>query len=205
METNNIITYDDFLFEKEEGKEIGKIMIILGPPGSGKGTVSKRLSEKKGIKHISTGALIRNSNDKKLKNLISKGNFIPDPAMLKILKAKLKETDLSSGIILDGFPRTIKQAKMLDSMLGKMGMGLSHVIYLDVSEEKAKERIKRRADKENRDDDRSDKIIEKRFQEYKDKTLPLMDFYSKSRKAVKVDASKSPTTVYKSIVKKLGL
>jgi len=89
-------------------------------------------------------------------------------------------------------------------MLGKMGMGLSHVIYLNVSEEKAKERIGRRAKKENRDDDKSEEIITKRFEDYNNKTLPLVDFYSRSRKSITVDASKTPTQVYKAIIKKIN-
>jgi len=205
MSNENIINYEDFLFEKKKQREeIGKIVIILGPPGSGKGTVSKKLSSEKGILHISTGDLARKSEDKEIKEVLKRGDFLTDGMVLGLLKEKLKDSDLSKGVIFDGFPRTIKQGKRLASLLGKMGMGLSHVIYLDVSEEKAKERISRRAKKENRDDDKSEKIIEKRFKDYEEKTLPLVDFYSRSRKSITVNASKTPTEVYNSIIKKIN-
>jgi len=203
--TGKISKFDDYIKEGESLSTDGKILVIMGPPGSGKGTVSKKLSEKKGILHISTGDLIRNSEDEDLKRSISKGNYAPDSVMVKMLRKKIKESDISKGMILDGFPRTIKQAKMLDSMLGKLGLGLSHAIYLDVNEEIAKDRIRERSKKESRDDDKSEETIEKRFSEYQEKTLPILDFYSRSRKSVKIDASKSPENVYKQIIKKIGV
>ena len=200
-----IADFKGFINERVLPDSQGKIVIIIGPPGSGKGTVSKMLSDKKGMLHISTGELIRKSDDEELKDIIKDGNFIPDSKMLKMLRKEIKNSDLSKGIILDGFPRTIRQAKSLDSMLGKMGLGLSHAIYLDVEESVAKDRIKERSEKENRSDDKSEKVVGKRFDEYREKTLPIIDFYTRSRKNIDVDASKSPERVYKSIVKKLGI
>lgn len=200
-----IADFKGFINERVLPDSQGKIVIIIGPPGSGKGTVSKMLSDKKGMLHISTGELIRKSDDEELKDIIKDGNFIPDSKMLKMLRKEIKNSDLSKGIILDGFPRTIRQAKSLDSMLGKMGLGLSHAIYLDVEESVAKDRIKERSEKENRSDDKSEKVVGKRFDEYREKTLPIIDFYTRSRKNIDVDASKSPERVYKSVVKKLGI
>jgi adenylate kinase len=176
----------------------------LGAPGSGKGTLSKQLVDKYGINHISTGDLIRKSDDPELKKIIEAGNFLPDDMMVKILRKELKNIDIEKGIIFDGFPRTIKQAKRLDSMLGKMGLGLNHALFLDLPEDVAKERIKERAKKENRKDDTNDKIIDKRFDEYHEKTFPLIDFYERSRKLVKIDATSGREGVLKSVSKKLG-
>jgi adenylate kinase len=200
-----IVDFTGFINERLLPDSQGKIVVIIGPPGSGKGTVSKMLSDKKGMVHISTGDLIRNSEDEELKEIIKGGNFIPDSSMLKMLRKEIKGLDISKGVILDGFPRTIRQAKSLDSMLGKLGLGLSHAIYLDVDEPVAKDRIKERSKKENRSDDKSDSIINKRFEDYKEKTMPLIDFYTRSRKNIDIDASKSPERVYKSIVRKLGI
>lgn len=201
---NIIKSFSGFLNEREFPDKQGKILVILGAPGSGKGTLSKQLMDKYGINHISTGDLIRKSDDPELKKIIGEGNFLPDDMMIKILRKELKNIDIEKGIIFDGFPRTIKQAKRLDSMLGKMGLGLNHALFLDLPEDVAKERIKERAKKENRKDDTSDKIIDKRFDEYHEKTFPLIDFYERSRKLVKIDATSGREGVLKSVSKKLG-
>lgn len=202
---NIIKNFIGFINERELPDEQGDILIILGAPGSGKGTLSKQLQDKYGIYHISTGDLIRKSDDPELKKIIDGGNLLPDDMMIKLLRKELKKIDVAKGIIFDGFPRTIKQAKRLDSMLGKMGLGLNHAIFLDLDEETAKDRIRERAKKEDRKDDTSDEIINKRFDEYHEKTFPLLDFYKRSRKLVKIDAAAGREGVLKSVAKKLGL
>jgi adenylate kinase len=202
---SKIKAFNEFLNERELPDNQGKILVILGAPGSGKGTLSKELNKEYGIHHISTGDLIRNSDDPELKKIISGGNFISDDMMIKMLRGELKKLDPSNGIIFDGFPRNLKQSKKLDSILGKMGLGLNHAIFLDLPEDISKERIRERAKKENRKDDGSDEIIDKRFEEYNDKTLPLLDFYKKSRKLITIDANTGREGVLKSVAKKLGL
>lgn len=202
---NTIKKFDEFLNERELPDSQGNILVMLGSPGSGKGTLSKQLNEKFGINHISTGELIRKSDDPELKKVVESGNFISDEMMLKMLRKELKKIDLTKGIIFDGYPRTIKQARKLDSLLGKLGLGLNHAIFMDLPEEKAKERIKNRAKKEGRKDDANDDVINKRFEEYHEKTFPLVDFYKKSRKLIKIDADLGMEGVLKAIVKKLDL
>ena len=197
--------FDEFLNERELPDTQGDILVMLGAPGSGKGTLSKQLNEKFGINHISTGDLIRKSDDPELKKVVESGNFISDEMMLKMLRKELKKLDLSKGIIFDGYPRTIKQARKLDSLLGKLGLGLNHAIFMDLPEEKAKDRIKNRAKKEGRKDDANDDVINKRSEEYHEKTFPLVDFYKKSRKLIKIDADLGMEGVLKAIVKKLDL
>lgn len=201
-----IKNFIDFtLNEKELPDNQGKILVILGAPGSGKGTLSKELKKKYGFEHISTGDLIRNSDDPEVKKIIDEGNFLPDDIMIKMLRKELKKVDLSSNIILDGFPRTIKQAKRLDSMLGKMGLGLNHALFLDLPDETAKERIGKRAKEEGRKDDAKEEVVDKRFKEYHEKTFPLLDFYTKSRKLVTVKADKGKEDVLKQVRKKLNI
>lgn len=205
---NPVKNFTDFvgeIFEKELPDYQGKILVIMGPPGSGKGTFSKKLAERNGFSHISTGDLIRKSDDKELKAKIAKGEYADDKTMVKMLKKELENIDPKGGIIFDGFPRTIKQAGMLDSLLGKMGLGLSHAVYLDLSEEKAKERILKRAKEENREDDKDPEVISTRFKKYQEKTAPLVELYTKSRKLKKYEASKGSEEVYKKIVKDLNL
>ena len=174
--------FEQFLNERELPDSQGEVLVILGAPGSGKGTLAKVLKDDYGINHISTGDLIRKSDDGELKKIIASGDLVPDSMIVKILVSELEKMDPSEGVIFDGFPRTIKQAKKLDSILGKMGLGLNHAIFLDLDEKIAKERIKERAKKEDRKDDSSDEVIENRFNEYHDKTFPLVDFYKRSRK-----------------------
>lgn len=203
---DRILNFDKFtLNERELPDSQGKILVILGAPGSGKGTLSKEMVSKYGFNHISTGDLIRKSDDPEIKKIIDGGNFLPDDMMIKMLRKELKKMNPESNIILDGFPRTIKQAKRLDSVLGRMGLGLNHALFLDLPDDIAKERIKGRAKEENRKDDASDEVVEKRFKEYHEKTFPLLDFYSKSRKLIKIDANKGKESVLKSVSKRLGL
>ncbi len=196
--------FDDFLNERELPDSQGKIIVILGAPGSGKGTLSEELKSQYGFQHISTGDVIRKSDDEELKKISSSGKLIPDDLMVKILRKELKKLDLERGIIFDGFPRTIEQAKKLDRLLGKLGVGLNHALLLNLPDEIAKERIKERAKSSGRKDDAKDSIIEKRFQEYKEKTEPLIEFYNKSRKLVTIKADAGKEEVLKKAVRKLG-
>lgn len=201
-----IKTFEDFaLNERELPDNQGKILVILGAPGSGKGTLSKELKKDYNFIHLSTGDIIRNSDDEDVKKIIEAGNLLPDNMMIKILRRELRKVDPTSNVILDGFPRTIKQAKRLDSLLGRMGLGLNHALYLDLPDKIAKERIKNRAKEEDRKDDASDEVVEKRFKEYHEKTFPLLDFYQKSRKLIKIEADKGKEKVLKQVKERLGL
>lgn len=198
--------FDSFDINEREVPDIqGKILVILGAPGSGKGTLSKELKAKYNFEHISTGDLIRKSEDEEIKKIIDAGNFLPDDMMIKMLRKELKKIDPSSNIILDGFPRTTKQAKRLDALLGRMGLGLNHALFLELPEDVAKERIKKRAEEEDRKDDANEEVVDKRFQEYNEKTLPILDFYRKSRKLIRVNADKGKEDVLKHVVKRLSL
>ena len=164
------------------------------------------LKEKYNFEHISTGELIRKSDDPEIKKIVGTGKFLSDDLMIKMLRKEMKKIDIAkSNVILDGFPRTIKQAKRLDSMFGKMGLGLNHAIFLDLPDDVAKERIKKRAEIEDREDDSSDEVINKRFEEYHDKTFPLLDFYTKSRKLITLKADKGKDDLLKQIRKKLQI
>jgi len=202
---SSIKRFSDFLNERELPDKQGKIIVLLGPPGSGKGTLAKGLIKDYDFQHISTGDLIRNSDDKELKKIIANGKMIPDDKMLEILKEKVKELDLEKNIAFDGFPRNIEQSKMLDKMLGKLGLGLNYAIFLDLPREEAIDRLKKRAKEEGRKDDASFETINKRFDEYLEKTLPLVELYTKNRKVKKIGSSEGKDVVLSNVVDALGL
>lgn len=195
----------DFVNERILPDKQGEILVLLGPPGSGKGTLSKKLIEDYGFQHISTGDLIRKSDDAELKKTIAGGNMISDSDIRRMVVNALNKLDLEKGIIFDGYPRNVKQSKALNRMLGKRGVGLSHAIFLDLPEDEAKERLIKRAEEEGREDDASMESIGKRFSEYEEKTLPLIDSFRKSRKLITIDAKKGRTGVLEQVVKSLGL
>jgi len=183
----------------------GKIIVVLGPPGSGKGTLCKKLVEDNGFTHISTGEMIRNSDDKELKDLVATGKYVPDKTMTKLLKEKLANFDFEDNLVLDGYPRTLDQASMLDSILGKFGVGLNSAVYLNISSDTAKERLAKRAEEEDREDDKDPETIKQRFKEYKEKTLPIVDFYKRSRRLKDIKSGVPAEEVYERVITALKL
>jgi len=121
-------------------------LILLGPPGAGKGTQAKRLAERLGIPPISTGDILRqavktgNELGRKAKAFMDSGQLVPDALVLSMVESRLQNPDTAPGFILDGFPRTIPQAQALQSMLANHGWKLSHVLDFDVSEDVVVER-----------------------------------------------------------------
>ncbi len=157
-------------------------IIIFGPPGSGKGTQSSRVAARYHMAHISTGEYFRKEVQKdskigeKSKYYIDKGLLVPDEIVLKELYRMVHRFDKTKGFILDGFPRTLYQAKMLDRFLSKKDIPLNMVIYINVKAQELFQRMMGRGTDSGRSDDK-ESIILKRMKIYKIQTQPLLDYY----------------------------
>lgn len=163
-------------------------IILLGPPGAGKGTQAEFIKEKFNMAHVSTGDILRQAVKeqtdlgKEAKSYMDKGELVPDKVVIGIIEERLQQEDTLSGFMLDGFPRTIVQAESLDSMLnelsskGKGDRKIHHVVYLEVPEQELVNRLHGRAQAEGRSDD-TEEVVKNRIKVYFDQTSPLIDFY----------------------------
>lgn len=162
-------------------------IIFLGPPGAGKGTQAKIFLDRAGIVQISTGDILRaavaNGTDlgKQAKSFMDKGELVPDSVVIGIIEQRIQDADCQKGFVLDGFPRTIEQAKALDTILEKLGLNINHVVNFEVPDEELVRRLMGRAEQEGLSDDNPESI-KNRLQIFKDKTQPLINYYEEKGK-----------------------
>ena len=172
-------------------------IVIFGKPGSGKGTQANFLKEKYSLYHISTGDLFRKniSNKTKLgieaKSYLDSGDLVPDSVTIKMLENEVLQNKKVKGYIFDGFPRTLAQAKSLDTFLNSINLKINATIALDVDEKELITRLLDRGKTTNRSDDQDLEKIKNRFNEYNTKTSILIDFYDKQGKFYSVDGKGS--------------
>lgn len=158
-------------------------IVLLGAPGSGKGTQAALMVERLGMPHISTGVLLRNAATRgtelglKAKSIIDRGELVPDEIMSDMIEERLSRTDVADGFILDGYPRNLAQAKSLDEMLGRLGQPVDIAIQIDVDPEQIIKRLAGRAQQEGRADD-NEEIVRNRMRVYHEKTAPVIDYYA---------------------------
>lgn len=172
-----------------------KFYIMFGPPGAGKGTHAAAVREKYNLKHISTGELLREeiaegtALGKHAEALIDKGSLVPDDVVEGMIEAQFDKVKGVDGFLLDGFPRTLAQARDLDKMLAARGEQVTAVISLMIPDEMVHQRIKGRAAIEGRADDASDETINNRIKTYHTQTEPLIDYYKAAGKYYEIDAT----------------
>jgi adenylate kinase len=160
---------------------------LFGPPGAGKGTQSKSLMEKFKLAYIATGDMLREEINegtdlgRHVKDIISKGNLVSDEIIVQLIEKKIKHTPKARGFLFDGFPRTVVQAYILEGLLLKFNSSLSCMMGLEVPEEELMKRLLNRGKDSNRSDDNRD-VIKRRFHEYRDKTMPVAEFYREKKK-----------------------
>ena len=178
-------------------------LVLLGPPGAGKGTQAEKLAEKLQIPHLSTGELFRENigNGTKLgleaKRYLDAGDLVPAELTNEMVDDRLSKSDLDAGFILDGYPRSVQQAQALHDMLERRGIQLDAVLEFRVPEDTLFERLKARGRADDTDD-----VIRNRMNVYRDETAPLIEYYSDELKTV--DAVGSVDEVFARALRALG-
>ena len=176
-------------------------LLLLGPQGSGKGTQATRIAADYGIPHISTGDMFRaaitagGELGRRVEPILAVGELVPDELTVELIRERLGRRDSRRGFVLDGFPRNLAQAQALDRMLEGIGRDLDAVLYFDLPDEVAIERLLGRARAEGRTDDAPD-VIERRLAIYHEQTEPLAEYYRARDRLVPVHAAGTVDEVY---------
>jgi len=176
-------------------------IVLFGKPGAGKGTQAEFLKTKYNLTHLSTGDIFRynikedTALGKLAKTYMDKGELVPDEVTIKMLENECEKHPNSSGFLFDGFPRTISQAEALDTFLIAKGDNIAATIALEADDEVLVERILERGKTSGRPDDQDEEKIRNRYQEYNEKTAPLMDYYKGQNKFYSVNGIGSITEI----------
>ena len=184
-------------------------IILFGPPGSGKGTQSERLISKYGLKHLSTGDILRNEIAGKTplglaaKSIMDKGQLVPDEVVIEMISAALDNNPGANGFLFDGFPRTTAQAEALDKLLTQKGTQIAGVLALQVSQKELVERLLNRGLTSGRSDDTNEEIISARIAEYEKKTAAVADYYRKYDKVVFVKGEGTIDEIFESLCREI--
>ena len=183
-------------------------VLLLGPQGAGKGTQAKRISAEYGIPHIASGEILRAEMDagtqlgERVKDVYDRGDLVSDDLMIELIRNRLEQSDTESGFVLDGFPRTTVQAEALDSMFNDIGRNFSVAFALQIPDEVAFDRLRRRAELEGRADD-TDEAIQRRLDNYHRETEPLIEYYRTRGNLVTIHADRRENEVFAEIQRAL--
>jgi adenylate kinase len=179
-------------------------LILLGPPGAGKGTQAERITEDFDLPFISTGDMLREAVKtgtdlgKEAKGYMDRGELVPDDVIIGVILEKVESPDAADGFVLDGFPRNVAQAEALDSMLGNIGRVLDAILFFAVSDEIGMERALSRAALEGRADDTRE-VIAHRLEIYHRETEPIIEHYRTTGKLIPLHADRSIEQVWSEI------
>ena len=180
-------------------------LILFGPPGSGKGTQSEKLIAKYGLKHLSTGDLLRSEIASQTalgveaKKIMDKGQLVPDEVVIGMISSSLDASPNAKGFLFDGFPRTSAQAEALDKLLELKKTSICVMLALSVSEEELVKRLMKRGETSGRSDDTNENVIRARITEYHNKTAVVADYYRNFDKVVLVKGEGTVDDIFKSL------
>lgn len=179
-------------------------LLVLGPQGAGKGTQAKRVAAEQGIPHISTGDMFRAAISegtplgRQVAPILATGELVPDTLTVALIEERLGHADAAPGFVLDGFPRNLAQAEALDEMLARVGRELDAILFFDLPDDIATERMLLRAVEENRPDDTPD-VIARRLEIYHAETEPIVEHYRVTGKLVPLHAGRTIEEVWAEI------
>jgi adenylate kinase len=179
-------------------------LLLLGVQGSGKGTQAKRLAAEYGLEHLSTGDMLRQAIadgtelGRRVEPILESGELVPDDLMIELIRERLQSPDAADGFILDGFPRTMAQADALDEMLSEIDRPLAVVLELQVPDDVAIQRLRKRAVEEGRSDD-TPEAITNRIDLYHRETKPLVSHYRLAGNLVGIHGDRSENEVFAEI------
>ena len=183
-------------------------IILLGPPGAGKGTQAKYLTRTFGLKQLSTGDMLRAAMQegsdlgKQVQLIVDAGDLVPDSIMIEMITSRITQADCAGGFVLDGFPRTVLQAETLNEVLLQKKIKIDHVIALDVELDSLLDRIRNRALEaaaEQRRQDDDEETLKHRLNVYKEQTAPILPYYEKLGVLKTLDGMLTPGEVSRKI------
>lgn len=179
----------------------GMRILLVGPPGAGKGTQAARIAERFGLTHISSGDLLRKhvadgtATGRAVRQYIAHGDLVPDAIIMDILYKPVVAASANGGYVLDGFPRTVEQAQAAYRVAGDLGVAVQLAVHIDVPSDELLRRLLARA----RGVDDTEEVIAHRIRVYEEKTLPLLDYYAERETLVKVNGARPVSEVTWSI------
>jgi adenylate kinase len=186
-------------------------LILFGPPGSGKGTQSERLIAKYGLRHLSTGDLLRSEIAGQTplglaaKSFMDKGQLVPDEVVIEMISSALDNNPQAHGFLFDGFPRTTAQAEALDKLLAQKGTSIAIVLALQVSENELTKRLLNRGLSSGRSDDVDEEVIRSRYNEYAKKTAAVADYYKQYGKVIYIKGEGDVDEIFISLCREIDL